>query len=117
MLHIFCFYENRGADQRHCFPYIDNTTTLLNFKPLAIFIGCTDWFVLDLVGNPEDRILVTQFKYQFLTASKSKAVQLIIILKGYILLILHKNKNCGHSLEVSYQSAINGYPAACLMEK
>ena len=26
-----------------------------NFKPLAIFCGCTAQFVSDLVGNPEDR--------------------------------------------------------------
>ena len=26
-----------------------------NFKPLAIFCGCTARFVWDLVGNPEDR--------------------------------------------------------------
>ena len=26
-----------------------------NFKPLAIFYSCTAQFVLDLVGNPEDR--------------------------------------------------------------
>ena len=26
-----------------------------NFKPLAIFCGCTAWFVSDLVENPEDR--------------------------------------------------------------
>ena len=26
-----------------------------NFKPLAIFCGCTARFVLDLVGNPEDQ--------------------------------------------------------------
>ena len=25
------------------------------FKPLAIACGCTDWFVSDLVRNPEDR--------------------------------------------------------------
>ena len=25
------------------------------FKPLAIFCGCTAWFVSDQVGNPEDR--------------------------------------------------------------
>ena len=25
------------------------------FKPLAIFFGCTTWFVSNLVGNPEDR--------------------------------------------------------------
>ena len=28
----------------------------LNFKPLAIFCGCTARFVSDLVGNPEDRL-------------------------------------------------------------
>ena len=26
-----------------------------NFKPLAIFCGCTDWVVADLVGKLEDR--------------------------------------------------------------
>ena len=26
-----------------------------SFKPLAIFCGCTAWFVSDLVGKPEDR--------------------------------------------------------------
>ena len=37
-----------------CFRYIDSTISLLS-KPLAIFYGCTAKFVLDLVGNPEDR--------------------------------------------------------------
>ena len=27
----------------------------LDFKPLAIFCGCTAWFVSDLVGYPDDR--------------------------------------------------------------
>ena len=45
---------NRKADQRLCFPYTDSTI-IRNFKPLAIFCGCTAWFVSDLVGNPEDR--------------------------------------------------------------
>ena len=26
-----------------------------NFKHLAIFCGCTDWFLSDLVRNPKDR--------------------------------------------------------------
>ena len=26
-----------------------------HFKHLAMFCGCTVWFVSDLVGNPEDR--------------------------------------------------------------
>ena len=50
---------NREADQRLCFRNIDSAIPLLslirNFKPLAIFCGCTAWFVSDLVGNPEDR--------------------------------------------------------------
>ena len=52
---------NREADQRLCFCYIDSTmpaasTSLIqNFKPLAIFCGCTAQFVSDQVGNPEDR--------------------------------------------------------------
>ena len=50
---------NHTADQRLCFRYIDSTIPLLpkskNSKPLAIFCGCTARFVLDLVGNPEDR--------------------------------------------------------------
>ena len=49
---------NREADQRLCFRYIDSTIPLLpkseNFKPPAIFCGCTARFVSDLVGNPED---------------------------------------------------------------
>ena len=31
-------------------------TQLMNFKPLAIFSGCTAQFVSDLVGHPEDRV-------------------------------------------------------------
>ena len=45
--------SDRTADQRLCFPYIASTTLLS--KSEAIFCGCTDWFVSDLVGNPEDR--------------------------------------------------------------
>ena len=52
---------NREADQRLCFRHTDSSIPLLSkfdirhFKPLAIFYGCTAWFVWDLVGNPEDR--------------------------------------------------------------
>ena len=50
---------NREADQRLCFRYRDSTTPLLhksdNFKSLASFSNCAAQFVLDLVGNPEDR--------------------------------------------------------------
>ena len=61
-------YQNKGTDQLHgnpvadqhlCFHYIDSTipsTSLVgNVKPLAIFYGCTARFVLNLLGNPEDR--------------------------------------------------------------
>ena len=65
----FCICENKdtdqlrsscAADQRLCFRHMDTTIPLLskseNSKPLAIFCGCTAWFVWwDLVGNPEDR--------------------------------------------------------------
>ena len=44
---------NREADQRLCFRYMDSTIPLLliseNFKLLACFCDCTDWFVSDLV--------------------------------------------------------------------
>ena len=66
--HAFCICKLRGADQLRgyhaadqCFffCYIDSTAPLLpqtqNVMPLAIFCGCTARFVLDLVGNPEDR--------------------------------------------------------------
>ena len=63
----FCKCENKGADQqcgnrtadqRLCFRFIDSTIPLPTksiFKPLAVFCGCTAWFVSNLVGNPEDR--------------------------------------------------------------
>ena len=63
----FCICVNKGAesavwcaaDQRLRFGYIDSTTPLLLksnvFKPIAIFYGCTAWFVTDLVGN-KDRL-------------------------------------------------------------
>ena len=46
------------ADQRLFFAtrkYNPFTSYIRNFKPLAIFCGCTARFVSDLVGNPEDR--------------------------------------------------------------
>ena len=35
--------------------YNPSTSYAGNFKPLAIFCGCTARFVSDLVGNPQDR--------------------------------------------------------------
>ena len=51
--HAFCILENKGADQlrgyraadqRLCFHYVDSTSPL-NFKPLAIFYYYTARFV------------------------------------------------------------------------
>ena len=56
--------ENKGADQlrsnceadrRLCFRYMDSTVPLLPKFFLAIFCDCTGRFVLEVVGNPEDR--------------------------------------------------------------
>ena len=59
---------NREADQRLWFRYTDSTIPLLptsGIKPLATFCGCTDRFVSDLVGNPEDWF--SQNEAQFIT--------------------------------------------------
>ena len=39
------------ADQQHNL----SSFQMIHSKQLAIFCGCTDWFVSDLVKNPEDR--------------------------------------------------------------
>ena len=63
----FCICENkdadnRVADQRLCFRYLDSTIPLLpkykNFQPLAITSSCTAWFVSDLVRNHIVRFLM-----------------------------------------------------------
>ena len=72
----FCLCENKGADQlcgncaadqRLCFGNTNSTISLLS-KPLAIFCGCTVWFVLDMVGNPEERfshdVVLSRDSYQ-----------------------------------------------------
>ena len=56
--------ENKGADQLHgqlcaadqhlCFHYTVQSLYFLN-PNIIIFCACTARFVLDLVGNPEDR--------------------------------------------------------------
>ena len=63
----FCLCKKKGADelcsnctadQRLCFLYTDSkissSSSIQNFKLLAIFCNCTDRFVSDLVGNPLD---------------------------------------------------------------
>ena len=66
----FCPCKNKGADQlcsyctadqHHCFCYTNSSVPLLltlyiqSFKFLAFFSDFTARFVLDLVGNPEER--------------------------------------------------------------
>ena len=51
---------NHTADQHLCFCYIEGTILILvnlnkNFKPLSFFFCFTVWFLLDLVGNPQER--------------------------------------------------------------
>ena len=45
---------NREADQRLCSRFTDSTIPLLPIYEISS-CGCTAWFVLELVGNPEDR--------------------------------------------------------------
>ena len=71
----FGICENKGADQlcgsrtadhRPCFRYIDSKSLFFrNFKPPAIFCGCTARFVSDLVGNPEDRFSHNEAQMSF----------------------------------------------------
>ena len=59
MNHVMRKQRRRSADQRLCFHYTDITICLFSifkhFKSPAIFSECTDRFVSDLVGTPEDR--------------------------------------------------------------
>ena len=50
----FCICENKGADQRLCFRYLGSTIPLLP-KCKISSCGRTAWFMLDLMGNLEDR--------------------------------------------------------------
>ena len=57
----FCICENKdcAADQRLCFRYTDSTIPLLSKSEIsslkASSVVVQPGFVLDLVGNPEDR--------------------------------------------------------------
>ena len=50
---------NYKVDQRLCFHYTERTTHLLlkskSSMLLVIFCNCTDWFMSDLIGKPEDQ--------------------------------------------------------------
>ena len=45
---------NREADQRLCFRYMDSTIPVLLISEISS-CGCTELFVSDMVGSPEDR--------------------------------------------------------------
>ena len=50
----FCLCETKDEGQHLWFRYT-SSTYIQNFKIRAFFCDCTEWFVSDLVGNPEDR--------------------------------------------------------------
>ena len=58
---------NHAADQRLCFGYVDfnnpSTSLIRNFMPLAIFCGCTTWFVSDRSETPKTGFLTTRLIY------------------------------------------------------
>ena len=53
----FCLCGNKEVDQlcSNCRYYYFSLTYIQNIKLLAFFYDGTGWFVLELVGNPEDR--------------------------------------------------------------
>ena len=57
------------ADQRLCFRLTDSTIPPLlkpkNFQILLFVFGCIGQFVLDLVGNPEDRFFRVEVQLIF----------------------------------------------------
>ena len=59
---FFGMCDNRTADQRICFPLP---------KRLAIFYGCTDWFVSDLVESPKIGFLMTWLKFHQTNSNES----------------------------------------------
>ena len=79
----FCICENKDADQRLCFRYIDSTIPcsfqIQIFKPLAIFCSCTAWFVSDLGGNQNVSFLMTWLNYRVITANISGVKNLALL--------------------------------------
>ena len=52
---VFCICENKDADQLiSAFVFPTLIAQSLYFLNTKFFCSCTDWFVWDLVGNPED---------------------------------------------------------------
>ena len=68
-------YEKTGfLISAFVFRYTDSTISR-NYKPLAIFCGCTARFVSDLVGNPEDRFSHNE-AHIYVTVRKEKSLPL-----------------------------------------
>ena len=90
---------NREADQRLCFRYTDSTIPLQctsyirNFKPPAIFCGCTARFVWDQVGNPEDRFSHNEAHLiiAVVTASSAARVTQHTLMHDLVLVLLRFN--------------------------
>ena len=63
--------SNCTADQRLCFCFSDSTISLKSkvFELLVFLCDCTDWFVLDLVGNPIDRFSGRYASIDFIAAA------------------------------------------------
>ena len=63
-----------------------------NFKPLAIFCGCTDPFVWDLVRNPEDQFSHNEAQLLILVRTFSDEIFILTGLQG------DGSTPCGHSI-------------------
>ena len=84
MTWLICHYK--AADQHLRFPYKDSTIPLLTlsqfYKPLAIFFGCTAWFVSDLVVNPEDRFSHDEVQAESGFIQMNRIVKFILSMKN-----------------------------------
>ena len=97
---VFCICENKDADQRLCFQFTDSTVSL-HSKPLAILCGHAVRFVLDLVGNPEDRLSHNEAHFkcskQMMAIVGKIDFSLSELRKKHI--FFKKSKHKGHSIQ------------------
>ena len=85
--------SNCEADQRLCFRYLDSTILALpteNFMLLAILLGCTDRFMSDLVGNPENRFscVAAPIRYHVQLKPRVNMIYTFFFSQKHLLLIL-----------------------------
>ena len=82
-----------GFDQRLCFRYIDivQSFCFLNpkFQAIAIFCGCTAWFVSDLVEIPEDSF--SHIAAHFLQVVAYCCMKVVLIAAWQYRLLLHES--------------------------